>query len=89
MHPLDLTDDDSVDGLRQGRPAADLGDIEVVVSNAGAVAPGTITEVDSERFTRELDLTVVGAHRLVRAFVPRDAGSAAAATSSSSPPTPW
>ena len=42
----------------------------MVVSNAGSVAPGTITEVDSERFTRELDLTVVGAHRLVRAFVP-------------------
>ena len=35
--------------------------------------PGTIIEVDSERFTRELDLTVVGAHRLVRAFVPGDA----------------
>ncbi len=27
-------------------------------------------EVEPERFTRELDLTVVGAHRLVRAFVP-------------------
>ena len=31
---------------------------------------GTITEVESARFTRELDLAVVGAHRLVRAFVP-------------------
>ncbi len=50
--------------------AQELGDIEVVVSNAGQVAPGTITEVEPERFTRELDLTVVGAHRLVRAFVP-------------------
>ena len=56
-------------GVRQGGPA-DLGDIEVVVSNAGAVAPGTITEVDPERFARELDLNLVGAHRLVRAFVP-------------------
>jgi NADP-dependent 3-hydroxy acid dehydrogenase YdfG len=49
---------------------AELGDIEVVVSNAGAVAPGTIHEVDTERFARELDLNIVGAHRLVRAFVP-------------------
>ena len=68
-HPLDLTDEDSVAAFAKA-VTADLGDIEVVVSNAGAVAPGTIVEVDSERFTRELDLTVVGAHRLVRAFVP-------------------
>lgn len=68
-HPLDLRDDDSVAAFAK-TVAADLGDIEVVVSNAGAVAPGTIVEVDSERFTNELDLTVVGAHRLVKAFVP-------------------
>jgi NAD(P)-dependent dehydrogenase (short-subunit alcohol dehydrogenase family) len=69
VHPLDLTDDASVSDFAKA-VNADLGDVEVVVSNAGAVGPGTITEVDSERFTRELDLTVVGAHRLVRAFVP-------------------
>jgi NADP-dependent 3-hydroxy acid dehydrogenase YdfG len=68
-HPLDLTDEESVTAFAKA-VQAELGDIEVVVSNAGAVAPGTIVEVDSERFTRELDLTVVGAHRLVRAFVP-------------------
>jgi NAD(P)-dependent dehydrogenase (short-subunit alcohol dehydrogenase family) len=69
VHRLDLTDDDSVSAFAKA-VQADLGDVEVVVSNAGVVAPGTITEVDPERFTRELDLTVVGAHRLVRAFVP-------------------
>ena len=68
-HQLDLTDDDSVAAFAKAAQS-DLGDIEVVVSNAGQVAPGTIVEVDSERFTRELDLTVVGAHRLVKAFVP-------------------
>ncbi|MBJ7357289.1 SDR family oxidoreductase [Nocardioides sp.] len=68
-HPLDLTEQASVETFAKA-VAAELGDIEVVVSNAGAVAPGTIVEVDSERFTRELDLTVVGAHRLVKAFVP-------------------
>jgi NAD(P)-dependent dehydrogenase (short-subunit alcohol dehydrogenase family) len=69
VRPLDLTDDDSVAAFAKG-VEQELGGIEVVVSNAGAVAPGTITQVDSERFSRELDLTVVGAHRLVRAFVP-------------------
>ncbi|GEP32723.1 short-chain dehydrogenase [Nocardioides szechwanensis] len=69
VHPLDLTDTDSVTAFAAA-VTADLGDIEVVVSNAGAVAPGTIHEVDSECFARELDLNIVGAHRLVRAFVP-------------------
>jgi NADP-dependent 3-hydroxy acid dehydrogenase YdfG len=68
-HPLDLTDEGSVAAFAKA-VADELGDIEVVVSNAGAVAPGTITEIEPERFARELDLTVVGAHRLVRAFVP-------------------
>ena len=45
MHALDLTDDESVTAFAKA-VAADLGDIEVVVSNAGAVAPGTIHEVD-------------------------------------------
>jgi len=68
-HPVDLTDEDSVAAFATA-VRADLGDIEVVVSNAGQVHPGHIVDVDSERFTAELDLTVVGAHRLVRAFVP-------------------
>ncbi len=76
VHPLDLTDDSSVTTFAKA-VTADLGDVEVVVSNAGAVAPGRIVEVDPERFTRELDLTVVGAHRLVRAFVPEMVGAAA------------
>ncbi|WP_395659777.1 SDR family oxidoreductase [Nocardioides sp.] len=69
VHALDLTDDASVATFAE-KVAADLGDVEVVVSNAGAVAPGTVHEVDTERFSRELDLNIVGAHRLVRAFVP-------------------
>jgi NADP-dependent 3-hydroxy acid dehydrogenase YdfG len=67
-HPLDLTDVASVESFAK-EVSADLGDIEVVVSNAGAVAPGTTHEVDTERFARELDLNLLGAHRLVRAFV--------------------
>ena len=69
VHPLDLTEDDSVEAFA-AKATADLGDIEVVVSNAGTVAPGTIHEVDTHRFGHELDVNVLGAHRLVRAFVP-------------------
>lgn len=69
VHALDLTDDNSVTTFA-GAVTEQLGDVEVVVSNAGAVAPGTLTEIDPARVTDELDLTVVGAHRLVRAFAP-------------------
>lgn len=69
VHPLDLTDGESVESFAKG-VVGDLGDVEVVISNAGAVAPGTIYEVDPERFGREIDLNLTGAQRLVRAFVP-------------------
>jgi short-subunit dehydrogenase len=68
-HPLDMTSDESLEKFA-AKVNADLGDIEVVISNAGAVAPGATVEVSSERFARELDLNLVGAHRLVHAFVP-------------------
>jgi NADP-dependent 3-hydroxy acid dehydrogenase YdfG len=68
-HALDVTDEASVATFAE-KVVADLGDVEVVVSNAGSVGPGTIHEVDTERFARELDLNITGAHRLVRAFVP-------------------
>ena len=68
-HPLDMTDDASVEDFC-AKVAADLGDIEVVISNAGAVAPGKLAEISSERLASELDLNLVGAHRLIRTFVP-------------------
>jgi NADP-dependent 3-hydroxy acid dehydrogenase YdfG len=48
----------------------DLGEIEVVVTNAGLVAPGVVHEVETDRFAAEIDVNILGAHRLVRAFVP-------------------
>jgi NADP-dependent 3-hydroxy acid dehydrogenase YdfG len=69
VHALDVTDSASVTAFAKA-VATDLGDIEIVVSNAGAVAPGTVHEVDPERFAQEIDLNLVGAQRLVRAFVP-------------------
>lgn len=68
-HALDLTDETSVAAFAKGI-TDDLGDVEVVVSNAGLVSPGTIHETDTEQLSAELDLNVLGAHRLVRAFVP-------------------
>ncbi|GAA4732061.1 SDR family oxidoreductase [Nocardioides endophyticus] len=69
VHALDVTDDESVTAFAKA-VASDLGDIEIVISNAGAVAPGTVHEVETDRFAREIDLNLVGAQRLVRAFVP-------------------
>jgi short-subunit dehydrogenase len=68
-HPLDVTDDASVADFAH-KVAADLGEVEVVISNAGRVAPGATIEISSERFAREIDLNLVGAHRVVRTFVP-------------------
>ncbi|MGO4258250.1 SDR family oxidoreductase [Marmoricola sp. RAF53] len=68
-HPLDVTDTSSVEKFREA-VTADLGDVEVLVSNAGHVSPGIIHEVSTERFGEEIDLNLLGAHRLVRAFVP-------------------
>jgi NADP-dependent 3-hydroxy acid dehydrogenase YdfG len=68
-YALDLTDPDSVTGFAKA-VTADLGPVEVVVSNAGAAAPGIVHDVDPDRFAREIDLNLLGAQRLVRAFVP-------------------
>jgi len=69
VHALDITEQDSVQEFVNA-VSDDLGDIEVLVNNAGAVGPGIVHEVDSERFARELDLNIVGAHRMVHAIAP-------------------
>ena len=66
---LDLTDDASIDGFA-ARVESELGPIEIVVSNAGDVLPATALEVDPGDFARQLQVNVVGAHRLVRALGP-------------------
>ena len=58
-HPLDLHESESVAAFAKA-VTADLGDIEVVVSNAGAVAPGTIHEVDHDRSVRVHSVNVRG-----------------------------
>jgi NAD(P)-dependent dehydrogenase (short-subunit alcohol dehydrogenase family) len=71
--PLDLTDDASIDAFA-ARAESELGPIEIVVSNAGDVLPATALEVDPADFARQLQVNVVGAHRLVRALGPAMVG---------------
>lgn len=68
-HPLDVTDDASVAAFAE-HVGRDLGAVEVVVASAAVVAPGRTWEVATDRFARELDVNLLGVHRLVRAFVP-------------------
>lgn len=67
--PLDLADDASIDAFAASAAAA-LGPIEVVVSNAGDVLPATALGVDPADFARQVQVNVVGAHRVVQALGP-------------------
>lgn len=66
---LDVTDDTSVDEFVTASEAA-LGPIEVVVSGAGDITFGVAHEMEPETFLRQLDVHLVGAHRLAHRIVP-------------------
>ncbi|WP_310963513.1 SDR family oxidoreductase [Nocardioides terrisoli] len=68
-HALDVTDAESVAAFA-AKVTADLGDVEAVVSSAARLVPGRVHEVDTAEFAGEIDVNVLGVHRLVRAFVP-------------------
>lgn len=61
---LDVTDDESVRTALAETTAA-LGPIEIVVSNAGDMEPAPAHLADTDRFTRQIDTNLIGAHRLV------------------------
>jgi NADP-dependent 3-hydroxy acid dehydrogenase YdfG len=67
--PLDLTDDASIDEFAWAAEEQ-LGPIEVVVSNAGEVIPATALGVDPDDFTRQVQVNLLGAHRLVHRLGP-------------------
>ena len=67
--PLDLTDDASIDAFAAAAQER-LGPIEVVVSNAGDVLPATALGVDPDDFARQVQVNVLGAHRLVNRLGP-------------------
>ena len=66
---LDLADDASIDAFAAAAEEQ-LGPIEVVVSNAGDVLPATALGVTPEDFTRQVQINVLGAHRLVNRLGP-------------------
>jgi NADP-dependent 3-hydroxy acid dehydrogenase YdfG len=69
VHRLDVTDSDSVAAFAKA-VTDELGPIEVVVSNAGVLSPGSVHSATPERFADEINLNILGAHRLVHAFTP-------------------
>jgi NADP-dependent 3-hydroxy acid dehydrogenase YdfG len=66
---LDVTDGDSVKRFVADATDA-VGPIEVLVSGAGDLEAAQIHEMDSDRFLAQVDVHLVGAHRLVSAVVP-------------------
>jgi NADP-dependent 3-hydroxy acid dehydrogenase YdfG len=67
--PLDVSDDDSVKEFTAA--AADvLGPTEILVSCAGDAQPGLVHELDAGEFLRQVQVNLVGTHRLVSAIVP-------------------
>ncbi len=68
--PLDIRDGDSVADFARAT-AAELGEVEIVISNAGGSRPGWIHSIDTDPFMGDIDLNIGGAHRLVSAFVPQ------------------
>ncbi|HJQ05108.1 MAG TPA: SDR family oxidoreductase, partial [Nocardioides sp.] len=69
VHELDVASTDSVEKFAAA-VTAQLGDVEVVVCNAGLLAPGAIVEATTEQLAAEFDVNVLGAHRLIKAFGP-------------------
>jgi NADP-dependent 3-hydroxy acid dehydrogenase YdfG len=66
---LDVGDDESVRKFVAAATEA-VGPIEILVSGAGGLAPSPIHELDTERFAAQVDVNLIGAHRLVSAVVP-------------------
>jgi NAD(P)-dependent dehydrogenase (short-subunit alcohol dehydrogenase family) len=67
--PADLTDRAATTAAVEAAAAA-LGGLDVVVSNAGALAFGHLLEVDGDDFDRALAVTFTGAVNVIRAALP-------------------
>jgi NADP-dependent 3-hydroxy acid dehydrogenase YdfG len=68
-HALDVTDDSSVTAFKKAAEQA-LGEVDIVVANAGSMVPGQAWEISPTTLQAELDVNVVGTQRLLTAFVP-------------------
>jgi 2-keto-3-deoxy-L-fuconate dehydrogenase len=65
MHQVDVADADSVI-----RASGKIGDIDVLVNNAGYVATGTILDCTNEDLRQSLVVNLHGAYNMIRAFLP-------------------
>ncbi|GAA4638121.1 SDR family oxidoreductase [Actinoallomurus vinaceus] len=68
-HPLDVADSDSVKAFVAAATEA-LGDPEIVVSSAGDLGAERVHELDAEAFAAQVQVHLIGAHRLVSQVVP-------------------
>lgn len=66
---LDVSDGDSVKSFVRAATET-FGPIEIAVSGAGILDVALVHELDSEAFLQEVQVHLVGAHRLVSAVVP-------------------
>jgi NADP-dependent 3-hydroxy acid dehydrogenase YdfG len=66
---VDLADASSVEGFARSAASA-VGEVEIVVSSAGRISPTPALATDEDTFAGVLEVNVLGAHRLVRAFGP-------------------
>jgi NADP-dependent 3-hydroxy acid dehydrogenase YdfG len=67
--PLDLADPASVDAFAE-RAATALGDLDVVVCNAGVVDPFTALAADPDAFTTAVQVNLLGTQRLAARLGP-------------------
>src|SRR5699024_6754263 len=71
--PLDVSDEASV-AARVKRASADLGDIDVVGSNAGNGQPGSVIGTEPSRFAAEIGVNLLGVQTLLHHAVPSMVG---------------
>ncbi|MFE9577912.1 SDR family oxidoreductase [Nocardia sp. NPDC006044] len=68
-HRLDVTDAASIDEFVVAAENA-LGPLEILVSSAGDIEFSPVHEMDPERFLAQVDVHLIGAHRLVHRVLP-------------------
>jgi NADP-dependent 3-hydroxy acid dehydrogenase YdfG len=68
-HPLDIADTPSVVSFAKA-VVADLGDVEILVANAGTMPNGAVVDTAADEFAATLNVNVVGLQRLLTAFLP-------------------